>query len=306
MNTLHQPVLLDQVLELLDPKKGQSFFDGTSGYGGHAKAIIDRLGGAGRVVLVDRDSQAIAALVKRFGGRASLIRSDFLEAAKSLVADGSLFDQIILDLGVSSPQLDEGSRGFSFKSDGPLDMRMDSTQSLTAAEVVNTYSQDRLAGLIAQYGEEHRSKNVARAIVAGRPITTTAELANIVRRAVGPSGDIDPATRTFQAIRIEVNNELKLLEQTLPLLERLLAPGGRMAVIAFHSLEDRIVKSFFTTQSRDCICPPKQPVCTCNHKASLKILTRKPIQGDKYNQLNPRARSAKLRVAEKLKQKEGK
>lgn len=306
MHTPHQPVLLDQVARLLDPKPGQSFFDGTAGFGGHAAKIIAALGDNGRVVLVDRDASAIKALRERFGDRAEIIRANYLEAAKSLAADGSLFNLILLDLGVSSPQLDQSDRGFSFARDGQLDMRMDQSQGLTAAEVVNTYTEAQLTKLISEYGEERRAKTVAKAIIGARPIRTTTELAAVVRRVVRKSGDIDPATRTFQAIRIEVNNELESLQLALPVMAGLLVPGGRLAVISFHSLEDRIVKNFFATCARDCICPPKQPVCTCSHVASFKILTPKPIPGAKYDELNPRARSAKLRAAEKLKQKEGK
>ena len=303
MNTPHKPVLLDHVIRVLAPQKGESYLDGTAGYGGHAAAVIQHLGPDGRVILVDRDANAVRALAERFGDRIEVIRTSYLEAAVRLKADGTLVDMILLDLGVSSPQIDNAERGFSFKHDAPLDMRMDQSQELTAADVVNTYSERNLARIIAEFGEEPKAKAVAAAIVAGRPYKTTRELATVIRtRAVRPK-DIDAATKTFQAIRIEVNEELSQVKQALPLFADMLAPGGRLAVISFHSLEDRIVKEFFNTESRDCICPPKQPICTCGHHASLSVLTAKPIVADSTElAINPRARSAKLRAAEKQNQ----
>lgn len=299
MTQIHQPVLLDQVLEVLNPQKGEVYFDGTAGYGGHAAPVLDAIGEEGRAVLVDRDTEAVRFLSDRFDGRAEIIHADFLAAAERLEGEGVLLDVVLLDLGVSSPQLDNLERGFSFKGRADLDMRMDRTQRLTAASVVNTYSQSQLERIIRDFGEERRFRAVARSIVASRPITTTSQLAEAVRKVVGRSGDIDPATRTFQAIRIEVNSELTLLEQALPRLVRLLRPGGRIAVISFHSLEDRVVKQFFDLESRDCICPPKIPICVCGHKSSLRPLTPKPLPGSTYDAFNPRARSAKLRAAEK-------
>ncbi len=299
MTPLHKPVLLESVLAVLQPQKGEVYFDGTAGYGGHAGVVLDRIGEEGRAVLVDRDADAIRHLDERFHGRAELLQCDFLEAAERLEDEGVLLDMVLLDLGVSSPQLDRTERGFSFKGSADLDMRMDRSQSLTAETVVNTYPQPRLESLIRDYGEEHRYRAVARAIVAARPLKTTGELSEVIRSVVGRSGDIDPATRTFQAIRIEVNAELTLLKSALPRLTRLLRPGGRIAVISFHSLEDRIVKQFFDQESRDCICPPKIPICVCGHVASLRPLTAKPILGSIHAAFNPRARSAKLRAAEK-------
>lgn len=216
-----------------------------------------------------------------------------------------MVDMILLDLGVSSPQLDTPRRGFSFRDDGPLDMRMDTSTDRTAADIVNKIGESELADLIYRFGEDRKSRRIARAIVQHRPITTTAQLADAVAGAIGRSQDIHPATRTFQALRIEVNDELGQLQTALPTLVALLKPGGRIAVISFHSLEDRIVKEFFRNESRDCICPPEQPICTCDHVATLKILTTKPIPGTQ-DAINPRARSAKLRAASKLtpKQKE--
>jgi 16S rRNA (cytosine1402-N4)-methyltransferase len=217
-----------------------------------------------------------------------------------LLEEGQLVDLILLDLGVSSPQIDNADRGFSFKADAPLDMRMDQSQPYTAADLVNTLPERELERIIRTYGEEPKARAVAKAIAANRPFRTTGELAKVVRK-VALKGDIDAATRTFQALRIEVNGELDQITEALPKLTKLLSLGGRIAIISFHSLEDRIVKQFFDLESRDCICPPKQPVCTCGHVASLKKITAKPILGDSTEiAINPRARSAKLRAAEKI------
>ncbi|MBW4061864.1 16S rRNA (cytosine(1402)-N(4))-methyltransferase RsmH [Candidatus Saccharibacteria bacterium] len=304
MNTTpHQPVLLDQVVRVLSPRALESYLDGTAGYGGHAAAIIDAIGPNGRVILVDRDANATRALATRWGDQAEIMNATYLEAATRLAEDGPLVDMILLDLGVSSPQLDNAERGFSFKADAPLDMRMDQSDSRTAADIINKYDERRLAKILRDYGEEPKANAVARAIVGARPLATTYDLAKIARRYAAPMKDVDNATRTFQAVRIAVNDELGQLEQALPILVRLLAPGGRIAVISFHSLEDRIVKQFFETESRDCICPPKQPICTCGHVATLRKLTFKPIIGDSTEiAINPRARSAKLRAAEKQNQ----
>lgn len=296
----HQPVLLDPVIEWLDPHPGQAYLDGTAGYGGHAAAVLERIGDQGEVVLVDRDSNAVRALAERMAGRAEILHEGYLEAAERLLEDNRTFDLILLDLGVSSPQIDNPSRGFSFRAEAPLDMRMDQSQAYTAADVVNRLSQRDLERILRDYGEEPKARAVAAAIVAARPLATTADLARVVR-PVALKGDIDAATRTFQAIRIAVNAELDQLREALPLLTKLLSFGGRLAIISFHSLEDRIVKQYFESESRDCICPPKQPVCTCEHVASLKRLTVKPVVADSTEiASNPRSRSAKLRVAEKI------
>ncbi len=210
---------------------------------------------------------------------------------------------IVLDLGISSWQLDEPGRGFSFQSEGPLDMRMDPTAGTSAAELVNNRTQAELADVIYQYGEEPRARRIARNIVAARPLQTTTQLADVVRRAAGrrPGQRIHPATRTFQALRIAVNGELAALAAVLPQLVALLAPGGRLAVISFHSLEDRIVKQFLQGEMRDCVCPPGLPQCVCGHRATLKAISRRPIRPDEAEvSQNPRSRSAKLRLAEKL------
>jgi len=295
----------EDVLRLLNPKAGETYFDGTAGYGGHAAAIIQKIGAGGEAILVDRDPDAIKHLGKRFGDRVGIMHDDYAGAANKLQEQGRMVDMILLDLGVSSPQLDTPRRGFSFRDDGPLDMRMDTSTDRTAADIVNKIGESELADLIYRFGEDRKSRRIARAIVQHRPITTTAQLADAVAGAIGRSQDIHPATRTFQALRIEVNDELGQLQTALPTLVALLKPGGRIAVISFHSLEDRIVKEFFRNESRDCICPPEQPICTCDHVATLKILTTKPIPGTQ-DAINPRARSAKLRAASKLtpKQKE--
>ena len=301
----HIPVLAERVIELLAPQPGQTYFDGTAGYGGHATIIAKQLTPKGRMILVDRDPQAITRLKQRFGEgepQAEIIHADYAAAASNLLQRGTRVDMVLLDLGVSSPQLDMAQRGFSFRFDGPLDMRMDTTAPQTAADVVNGLRESELADIIYRYGEERRSRRIAKAIVMNRPITTTKQLADLVASTIGRSGDIHPATRTFQALRIYVNEELAQLETALPTLVELLRPGGRLAVISFHSLEDRIVKEFINQASRDCICPPEQPVCTCDHQATLLKITKKVVSGATEDTSNPRARSAKLRAAVKLNQ----
>lgn len=292
-NQLHLPVLLEPVLKYLKPKKGESYLDLTGGYGGHASEVLEKTKNPSETVLVDRDQNAIAELEKRFAKQKELrlINSDFLTASEELRLEEKQFDMILADLGVSSPHLNEASRGFSFKTDGPLDMRMDQTQSLTADKVVNTYSAEELADIIKRYGEEPKAKQVASLIVNNRPYTTTSELANIVARAWPGHSKVHPATRTFQALRIAVNDELELLRKSLPIwMEDLLAPGGRIVIISFHSLEDRIVKQAFADKAGD------------RYDADLRLLTKKPVVGDKDELVsNPRARSAKLRAAVKQK-----
>jgi 16S rRNA (cytosine1402-N4)-methyltransferase len=237
-----------------------------------------------------------------FGERACLKRAPYTSLPEQLAALGwNKVDGILLDLGASSMQFDTPERGFSFLADGPLDMRFDPSSPLTAAEIVNTWPEDELVDVLFRYGEERASRRIARAIQQARPIQGTRQLAEIIEKTIGRHGPHHPATQTFQALRIAVNGELESLEKTLPMAMRALAPGGRLAVISFHSLEDRLVKEFFRLESRDCICPPRQPVCTCGHKASILEITRRPISptGDEISR-NSRARSAKLRVAEKL------
>ncbi len=289
-NHLHIPVLLQQTLQYLDPKQGERYLDLTAGYGGHAAEVMERTQNYRGSVLVDRDSNAITELRKRFEGRGVDIRqADFLSASRGLHSEGKQFDLILADLGVSSPHLNQASRGFSLQNDGPLDMRMDQTQSLTAAEVVNTYPEKKLAEIIAKYGEDPKSHRIASLIVHNRPLQTTNELAHIVARAWPGHSKVHPATRTFQALRIVVNDELELLRKSLPIwLDNLLAPGGRIVVISFHSLEDRIVKNALKAESGD------------RYDAHLQLLTKRPISGDETEIVfNPRARSAKLRIVEK-------
>lgn len=285
----HYPVLLAEVLKYLDPMEGDSYLDLTAGYGGHAKEVLDRTLKPHNTTLVDRDQNAIAYLDQQFAGSGvQIIHKDFLSASRELLEQEKQFDLILADLGVSSPHLDNASRGFSIKTDGPLDMRMDETQALTAYEVVNNYDEAELARIIHVYGEEPRAKKIARLIVEHRPIATTHELANIVAQAWPGYSKIHPATRTFQAVRIAVNNELAQLEQSLPIWVDLLAPGGRIAIISFHSLEDRIVKQFFASQSGN------------RYDAVLQLLTKQPVTGGADEIVfNPRARSAKLRAAVK-------
>jgi 16S rRNA (cytosine1402-N4)-methyltransferase len=291
-NQLHIPVLIEPVTAYLAPRKGESYLDLTGGYGGHAAAILERTSNPEGAVLVDRDHNAIAELEKRFAGQGvRLMNADFLSASEQLKAEGKQYDMILADLGVSSPHLNQASRGFSLKADGPLDMRMDQSQSLTAEKVVNTYSAVELEDILKRYGEEPKARQIASLIVNNRPIKTTHELATIVAKAWPGYSKVHPATRSFQALRIAVNDELELLRKSLPVwMLDLLAPGGRIAVISFHSLEDRIVKQSFAEYAGD------------RYDAPLRLLTKKPVVGDEHELVsNPRARSAKLRAASKQK-----
>ena len=286
----HIPVLLTPVLQYLDPKVGDSYLDLTAGYGGHARAILERTNTPERAVLVDRDTHAIAALQPFAAQGVSLMQQDFLGASQALHAEGRQFDVILADLGVSSPHLDNASRGFAFAQSGPLDMRMDQSQTLNAATVVNTYSAEDLERIIRQYGEEPRARTIAQAIVVNRPFQETAELAETIRSVMPKGSKSHPATKTFQALRIAVNDELELLRASLPLWVELLAPGGRLGVISFHSLEDRIVKQAFAELAGN------------RYDAVMAPLTKKPVVADNTELVfNPRARSAKLRAAVKNK-----
>lgn len=289
---LHIPVLLPQTLEYLDPKAGDSYLDLTAGYAGHAKAILERTQAPEKSVLVDRDPAAIAELQQQFtAGQPEIRQADFLTASRELAGEGKQFNLILADLGVSSPHLNQASRGFSILQDGPLDMRMDTTQSLTAEQVVNTYSEEELVDILKRYGEEPKARAIASLIVHNRPIKTTEQLAKIAAKAWPGHSKVHPATRTFQALRIVVNDELELLRNSLPIwIDTLLAPGGRIAVISFHSLEDRLVKQAFQEASGD------------RYDATLKLLTKNPATGSADEIVyNPRARSAKLRAAVKIK-----
>lgn len=306
----HLPVLYHEILDTLQPRMGGRYVDGTLGAGGHAAGILGASAPDGLLLGLDVDPQALSLARQRlseYGARAIIVQASYTTLIEQLNAlDWPAVEGILLDLGASSMQFDTPERGFSFQVDAPLDMRFDPRNPTRAADLVNNLPERELADLIFQYGEERRSRQVARAIVRARPIYTTGQLAQIVSEAVGVGHGrsrehLHPATRTFQALRIVVNRELEALETCLPQAVSALAPGGRLAIIAFHSLEDRIVKQFFRRESRDCICPPDQPVCTCGHLAVLKEITRRPIRPqDVEIERNPRSRSARLRVAEKL------
>ena len=287
---VHVPVLLESVIDMLQPQPGDQYLDLTAGYGGHARAILAKTTNYSESVLVDRDAFALSHLqdLERQGART--MEADFVSAARQLIDEGKTFDMILADLGVSSPQLDRQERGFSFRLDGPLDMRMDRREERTAADIVNGYTEQKLVRVITAYGEEPRSRaiKIAKAIVANRPFTTTTELAETVKQAIGRTGSKHhPATRTFQSLRIELNRELDLVANILPLLPKLLNKGGRVAVISFHSLEDRLVKRFFKDQ------------LDAGYEAELEMITKKPIDGSISDVNNPRSRSAKLRAAVK-------
>ncbi|HSW80269.1 MAG TPA: 16S rRNA (cytosine(1402)-N(4))-methyltransferase RsmH [Candidatus Saccharimonadales bacterium] len=290
---MHVPVLVAEILACLDPKPGDTYLDLTAGYGGHAKAIVGRTNNADGAVLVDRDPNAIKSLQALYAdGKPQIIQADFLRASRQLEAEGRSFDLILADLGVSSPHLNDTSRGFAINAEGPLDMRMDTNQSLTAAEIVNTYSADDLADILRRYGEEPKANRIANLIVQGRPFETTSQLSQTVAKAWPGHSKIHPATRTFQAIRIAVNDELGQISESLPVWIDLLAPGGRIAVVSFHSLEDRLVKQAFQDESGD------------RYDAQLELLTKHPVVAGKEELVtNPRARSAKLRAAVKIKKK---
>ena len=290
----HVPVLLDQVLDVLDPKGGESYLDLTAGYGGHAQAVLERTGKPAASVLVDRDEAAIDELRGLFGDQIELRHQDYLAASRELSEAGRQFDLILADVGVSSPHLNTAERGFAISSSGPLDMRMDRRQALTAGHIVNHYDEDQLAELIRRYGEEPKARRIAGMIVRGRPFATTDELAAVIAHAWPGRSRIHPATRTFQALRIAVNDELGQLSASLPLWLGLLKPGGRIAVISFHSLEDRLVKQAFADASAG------------RYSAELKLLTKRPLSATPSEIAhNPRARSAKLRAAVKINKQKG-
>ncbi len=301
----HDPVLCEPVMDLLVHDLSGSYLDATAGGGGHTQALLRRLNENGRVIALDRDSDAIRQLKQRFesDSRVTVVHSPFGE----LDQVGEIFDHlplagVLFDYGVSSHMLDVGERGFSHREEGPLDMRMDRRSGLTAADVVNEYDLHRLVKILSQYGEEPRSKKVARSLVEARPVHTTTELANVLRQAVPQRDEAKTVARVFQAIRIEVNGELDEIKDALPLAEQRLAIGGRIVCMAYHSLEDRIVKRYFAQQSRDCFCDPHQPFCTCGgENATLKPITRKAIQADDAEiAKNVRARSVRVRAAERI------
>ncbi len=304
---IHRPVLLQEVVQWLEPRSGGYYIDATIGLGGHAEAILRASNPSGMLLGIDQDLEALNLVPKhlaQFSGRYHLAHANFSQIKMIAAQQGiESCDGILADLGVSSLQLDTPERGFSLQREGPLDMRMDRNLPLTAEEVLNRYPERDLANLIYRYGEEPRSRVIARIIIRARPLRSTRQLADLIAKTTRSKGyhRIHPATRTFQALRIYVNDELGRLSQFLRSAVDLLACGGRLVVISFHSLEDRIVKEVFRSLSRDCICPPGLPQCVCGNKRVLKILTRKPIQPEpRETDENPRARSAKLRAVQKL------
>jgi 16S rRNA (cytosine1402-N4)-methyltransferase len=302
----HLSVLYHEIIHALNPKSSGTYIDATVGAGGHAWGILEASSPSGKLIGFDLDPQALGLAHQRlavFSGRFTLIQASYItlpQQMKNLKLNQ--VEGIVLDLGVSSMQLDNAERGFSFMRDGPLDMRFGPTQTTTAADLVNTLPETDLADIIFRFGEDRNSRRIARAIIGGRPYSTTRQLALAIEKSVGRGREhIHPATRTFQALRIAVNEELQSIEEILPKAVEALVPGGRLAVISFHSLEDRLVKQFSRRESRDCICPPEQLVCNCGHRASIREITRHPILPKEDEiETNPRARSARLRVAEKL------
>ena len=302
----HIPVLFQEVLDVLNPVPGGLYVDGTIGAGGHSRGILERSSPDGKLIGLDRDPAALVLAesnLAEFSDRVTLIHGSYVELVSHLNnRNWHTVDGILIDLGLSSMQLDSPERGFSFRYEAPLDMRFDPDQSFSASNLVNEFTREELAEIIFTYGEEKFSRRIADAIIANRPLASTKELAELIKGVVPHTrSKIHPATRTFQALRIVVNNELNALEAFLPAALGVLKPGGRLAVIAFHSLEDRIVKRYFRGESRDCICPPEIPICVCEHKAKIKEISRRPIRPED-NEIdgNPRARSAKLRAAEKI------
>jgi len=309
MEFIHKPVLLRESIEALNIRPDGIYVDGTLGRAGHSREVAQRLT-TGRLICIDRDGAAIDAAKERLApwlDRVTLVRGNFSELADILKDCGvPAVDGLLFDLGVSSPQLDDAARGFSYMHDAPLDMRMDTSSTLTAREVVNGWSGEELRRILYDYGEERYAPAIARAILRARedkPIETTLELVEIIKSAM-PSKALrekqHPAKRSFQAVRIAVNGELDALEPMVEAATEALRSGGRLAVITFHSLEDRMIKRAMLAQAKGCTCPPEFPVCVCGKRPKLKILTRKPVvSGEDELAENPRARSAKLRVAEK-------
>ena len=307
----HYSVLLHESCDGLNIKEDGIYFDCTAGGGGHSLEIAKHLSSRGRLIAIDQDAAAIAAATERlsaYADRVTFVRSNFSFAQS--IAESLNIESVngaVIDLGVSSYQLDTAERGFAYSQEAVLDMRMDQNAKLTAYDVVNFYDEDRIKKILFEYGEEKFAPQIARAIVKEReqkPIETTTELVEVIKRTIPMKAQVGghhPAKRSFQAIRIEVNNELAIIEPTLRALVDLLAPGGRLSVITFHSLEDRIVKQTFSDLSSGCVCPPGFPVCVCGKKPVVKLINKKPIlPSDKELEENPRSRSAKLRIIEKL------
>ena len=311
MEFKHIPVLFHEIMDIMAPQPGEVFVDCTLGGGGHSRGFLERMSDDGRLIGINQDTnalQAAGANLAEFGQRVTYVHSNYNnldEILNTYAPDG--VDGILFDIGVSSHQLDEKDRGFSYMQDAPLDMRMNQSQTFSAWDVVNTYSEDELHRIIKEYGEERWAKRVAQFIVAFRkekPVETTGELVDIIKRAI-PKGAREegshPAKRTFQAIRIEVNDELGVLTRTISVAAKHLRKGGRLGIISFHSLEDRIVKEQFRHLASDCICPPELPFCQCDKVSEVKILTRKPVTATKEElEANSRSKSAKFRAVEKI------
>ncbi|MCS6801117.1 MAG: 16S rRNA (cytosine(1402)-N(4))-methyltransferase RsmH [Chloroflexota bacterium] len=306
MSVEHQPVLLQEAIDLLNVRPGGRYLDGTAGAGGHSEAILRASAPDGRLLALDVDPNAVERVRARlasYGERAIVERANFAALRERAAHHGLLpLHGILLDLGVSSLQLADPAMGLSFQRDDPLDMRLDPTLETTAADLVNGLGERELADLLWRYGEEPASRRIARAIVRHRPIATTGQLAAVVAQAAGrPRGRIHPATRVFQALRIAVNDELGMLERALEAAIEALAPSGRLVVISFHSLEDRLVKCRFAEEAKGCRCPPRTPQCLCRQQPRLRLLTRRPVTPSATEVAhNPRARSAKLRAVERL------
>ncbi len=303
---MHIPVLLNETIEALAVQPGGRYIDCTVGGGGHAAAILRESSPGGQLLAIDADSKAIEMArvnLETYGDSVLFVNENFADLeAICIKYDFLPVHGILFDLGLSSLQLNGDGRGFSFQHDAPLDMRLSASQDTTAADIINTFSETALANLIRTYGEERHSQQIARRITQQRPIKTTSQLAHIIEQVVrGRRDRIHPATKTFQALRIAVNRELENLEAALRQAINLLGLEGRLVVISYHSLEDRIVKQFMQREAKDCICPPDTPICVCQHKASLRVITRKVITPTQAEiELNPRSRSAKLRAAERL------
>jgi 16S rRNA (cytosine1402-N4)-methyltransferase len=303
----HEPVLAEELIDVLDPRPGETIVDCTFGGGGHARLIAGRIGPEGELIAVDRDptsEERWRAFSAEASSRTRFLRADFVAALEGLRGEGVRPDAVLFDLGMSSMQVDAWERGFSYAFDAPLDMRMDPTQSLSAATVVNEWPQDRIARVLRELGEERRAGSIAREIVRRRPLRTTGELVATIKSAIPPAdrfGRGHPAKRSFQAIRIAVNGELDALDHALPLAWEILPVDGRIAAISFHSLEDRRVKRFLADRARGCICPPEVPVCVCGREPEAELLTKRPIAPTPEEvERNPRSSSAHLRAARKL------
>jgi 16S rRNA (cytosine1402-N4)-methyltransferase len=307
MPTEHVPVLASELVDMLDPHPGETAIDCTFGGGGHARLVAARLGARGKLICIDRDPGAerhFDDLAGEADCELQLMRADFASALADLESEGVRAGFVYMDLGISSLQLDAAERGFSYSYDAPLDMRMDPDQPLSAADLVNEWPEERLAGVIREYGEERHARSIAREIIRRRPLETTAEVVEAIRAAVPPAyrfGRGHPAKRTFQALRIAVNDELELLDRALPRAWALLRDRGRFAAISFHSLEDRRVKRFLAERARGCICPPELPICQCGREPEAEPLSRRALAATPEEiTRNPRSHSARLRGARKL------